>query len=835
MNRMSGYSAWYETRGHRLTGGGVWLRGCGWNVLPPSAMESRPFRLLVCRLSSYYDAVDSWTHRLLYAIAASDPRTFPDLAFLPPPADLPVFKRDGVPWWLAVSSKLGAADFHCLAVSNACVQELINLPALLRGSGIPLSKQERMARPDLPMVLLGGANAMHTSAIWRDDPPVDGIFVGNGPERVREVFRLCREGRERGLPKEAILDSLQSVDGFILPDRPRKTRVARPSGKSKWIPADAPVLPGESQAGSAPLWISSGCPSSCSFCAESWAAKPYREFPADELTAEMAGLKAGMGLSQIELAAFNFNGHSRLFDLLLAAAGRFGRVRLKSQRFDRFAADPGLAACLHAVGKTQVTCGLEGISGRLRRYLNKQIDDDRLFSALAEMHKVPLRSLKIFLIATGLETDEDLEEFESVLDRIRSIQEKAGRGPGVLLSVTPLVRFPWTPLEFEEAPSMETAADAVNRIVRAARQKGFECRESAPVWEYWFSQVLVRATDGRNWDALVAAVTDTKRLYFRTVNERLVSEFRKNLAASGMDPDSLLAGTSAAEGRKKPWRNIETGVSYKTLLARCERSRLFIETAPCCREEAPDDSCGKCAACPDSPALSSRRIRPAQVAELTAVKEAMAGSTVEIRLSVSVGRMFRGVDRGLLASAVSSSLMRTDRSLVPHYLGFSGSFWQSRENPAWLRGEDILVLLWREDGLPILRNFLTDADRLSEVNRLLGENGRLTGECAREPASFRFVFRSGFPFEPGDYLRARGLAGVRTGPSDGNQSYGFSGPSLKKKILETLTVTRPGDGYWAVELKAGPKFSAGDFLKSAFHLPDRSDWMAIDAECVGVE
>ncbi|MDM7924466.1 MAG: radical SAM protein [bacterium] len=829
------FSSWYETNGHRLTAGGVWLRGCGWNLLPPSAMRERPFRLLIARLSSYFDAVDSWTHRLLYAIAASDPSTYPDLAFLPPPNDIPVFKQAGVPWWLGISSKQGPSDFHLLAVSNSCVQELTNLPVLLERSGIPLSKSERMARPDLPLVLLGGANSLHTSVFWTDDPPVDGVFAGSGPDPVAGVFRLCREGREQGFSKSVVLESLESLPGFMLPDRPKRTRISRQSAKTDWIPSNAPVLPGESQAGGAPLWISSGCPSSCSFCAESWALKPYREYPEETLLREMEGLKAGMGLSQIELAAFNFNAHRRFADLISSAADRFERVRLKSQRFDRFASDPGLAPLLHAVGKTNLTCGLEGISGRLRRYLNKQIDDERLFSSLAEIHKVPLRSLKIFLIATGLETGDDYREFEALLDRIRSIQARSGRGPGVQFSVTPLVRFPWTPLEFEDAPSMETVSEAVRGIGRSVTSKGFEFRESASSEEYWLSQVLVRPGASGIWEILKRASLETERLYFRSVPARFVMEFRSRLAAAGMDPDSLLKGHTVDEGLEKPWRLVETGVSYDSLAARWGQNRNFIETRPCGRPDPAAESCGDCAACPDLPHPGRAPIPGRFVEDLARRVTAVRKSIIEIRVSVRAGRNFRGVDRTLLGSAVSSALMRADSLLIPHYFGFSGSFWQSRENPAWLWGEDILTLRWKPEGLPALKRLLADQNRLAEVNRLLGSTGALRGEVQDEPATFRFRILSPFPFEASDYFRSKGLSATRTGPSDGNQTFTFSGPALKKKILKSLTVSRTSGGeIWTIELTAGVKFSVEDFLKGSFRLQDKRDWMAIDAECVEV-
>jgi radical SAM superfamily enzyme YgiQ (UPF0313 family) len=832
------FTPWYETNGHHLTGGGIWLRGCGWNLLPPESRADRPFRLLIARLSSYYDAVDSWTHRLLYAIAASDPTTFPDLAFLPPPNDLQLFRQEKLPWWLGISAKLGPLDFNLLAVSNSCVQELINLPVLMTKSGIPLSKSERMSRPDVPLVLLGGANSLHTSVYWSEDPLVDGVFIGSGTGPVADVFRMCREGTQKGLSKKDILESLESVDGFIQPDHLRRTTVSRQPSLSRetdriTTAAAAPVLPGESQAGCAPLWISEGCPSSCSFCAESWVSKPYREHSEESLFQDMDSLKAGMGLSQIELAAFNFNSHSRFAGLIGRAADRFDHVRLKSQRFDRFASDSGLAPLLHAVGKSNLTCGLEGISGRLRRYLNKQIDDEQLYSSLAEIHKVPLRSLKIFLIATGLESENDYTEFESLLNRLRSIQTKSGRSPGVQFSVTPLVRFPWTPLEFEDAPSMETVSEVLRRISRSVTFKGFEFRESASTEEYWLSQVLVRPEDGRIGEILKATALETERLYFRNVPARFVSEFRSRLTAAGIDPNSLLKAHSVEEGRNKPWRLVETGVSYDSLVDRWEENRNFIETRPCGSPDPPAKSCVDCAACPDLP-HPKRPIVTGRFAEDLARRVTAVGkSIIEVRLSVRAGNNFRGVDRSLLASAVSSALMRTDASLIPQYFGFSGSFWQSREDPAWLWGEDILTLRWKPEGLSALRDLLVDADRLAEVNRLLGNTGALLREVHDDPTSFKLRIRSPFQFDASDFFRSKGLAATRTGPSDGNQMFSFSGAGLKKKILESLTVSRPpNDGTWIIELKAGVKFSIEDFLKGAFRLPYKMDWMGIDVECV---
>ena len=94
------------------------------------------------------------------------------------------------------------------------------------------------------------------------------------------------------------------------------------------------------QLGSSHLQISEGCPCFCSFCAESWDRKPYRERRSDVLLRVARNLKAGMGLDEIDIYSFNFNMHSDLYQVLWDLVPLFRRIGLKSQRFDLLAHDP---------------------------------------------------------------------------------------------------------------------------------------------------------------------------------------------------------------------------------------------------------------------------------------------------------------------------------------------------------------------------------------------------------------------------------------------------------------------------------------------------------------
>src|SRR5690606_32854458 len=197
---------------------------------------------------------------------------------------------------------------------------------------------------------------------------------------------------------------------------------------------------------------------------ESFDTKPYRENPVDAVVANALKLKRDMGLEGIDLFSFNFNFYQDLYPLLEALAKNFSAICLKSQRFDMIARDPAILDYLRAVGKGSLTFGMEGISVRIRKYLQKGLDEPDLREALGSVLKRPLRELKVFMIATGLEEEEEYIEFEAFVKALPGIMRSSSYRPRVVFSATPLVRFPWTPLEFAPAFTPEVYSKVTRRL-----------------------------------------------------------------------------------------------------------------------------------------------------------------------------------------------------------------------------------------------------------------------------------------------------------------------------------------------------------------------------------
>jgi hypothetical protein len=828
--RPATYSEWYERVYPQLSGYGLWLKGGELNTIPAREFETRPFRILIGRLSTCFDTAESFSHKVLYQIARRQKKTYPDLAYLPPAHDAPVFARDTIPWLLGTQTKRGPRDFDVIAFSNAIVQELVNVPVMLEKSGIALRKSERLGDPGAPLVILGGSNALYTSVFFTPDPPVDGIFFGESTDCVSRLFGIMSEAKEQGLSKQETLTRCETVPGFVQPDRPVPTKRVydMPPGLNGLL-EDAPSFYAGEQPGRGNLQLSEGCPAFCSFCSESFCRKPYREADAEDIVRSAARMKSGMGLDKMELYSFNFNTHSHLLRIIEGLSGLFPIIGLKSQRFDAIAQDPGLLPCLHAIGKTSLTCGLEGISPRLRRYLQKSLSEADLAESIARILSSPVRECKLFLIATGKEEDQDFACFADLLDELVERAERSPATPRIIFSLTPLVRFPWTPLEFEDAPHPRLLKPIIFKIKDLVERHGFEFRLSSDLNDYLLSQVLVRAADPRLFECLLSAVRAAGYVYYRTVPASFVTAFLASCAASGIAPDECLAG-SGIDTTDKPWSRIETGVGREFLLRQHAAAQAFSDNAGCLGRAGQKGSCKACGACDDAARESIIAPRYKTSSLCTPLKEkvkTLRSSTETLSLLVAVDDSRRGLPRAAIGAALGRALMKTSPDCVTFYRGYCRSFLSGNVAQCWLTGDDILTLQWLAGGMETIRDLLADPADLSRINSLFAGWGRLKRIMRDEPDRYTISLQSPYQFSPKKYFSNRPLSYVLRKNNEAGYSFEFTRQALKKNILFGLSYKALQNGETDMVLTAGSKFDYEEFARESFTIGTACDWVRI--------
>lgn len=803
-------SQWIEQKWPFLVAEGRWLRGDGPNWILANQWDERPYHVLISRLSPWNDVLYSSTHRLLYGILASQPEIFPDLAYLPPLHDTPLFTAEKIPWWIGASAQKGAQDYHCIAISNALVQEFLNLTPVLEHSGIPLSKKERLLLPEAPLLIMGGANSLHSSLLWTDDPLVDGIFIGEEPEVIASLFNRLAVLHKEGHSKSSQLQILaQEIPGFFEPENMRDRakpvmKVHKSTPQVNSYKVFEPFLPAVETAGVGSLHIAEGCPSFCSFCAESYARKPYRETPLQEALQHAKHLKRELGLDEIELFSFNFNNYSSIHEIVPLLAKEFPRVGLKSQRFDAIAEDPRMIQLMRQAGKSSVTCGLEGISDRLRAYMQKGLATDQLKRALELLLSEPLRELKIFLIATGHENAEDLAEFRDFLQWFDTLYGRTSRRPRVTFSATPLVRFPWTPLEFEDAPTAEQGDRAVRAIKDCIVRRGFDFREAASGSEAEVSQILVRAQDGRILSALQKAQKQTGFLYSDGISPDFAQLFRATLQEFGLSWEELLKGVTLDE--TPLWRSASPGISVKFLREMFTSSLAFLQVPICLGSTQKDAKCLQCSAC--TPQERKQLISRKETSKSLAFP---VPNTVEIPLFVELSSRCLQWPWRTWHALLQRALLRVKPEWSSSLRGFAKGYWERKLDTDFciVGGVQEFRLLCESSMAETIGTFLRDQDHLKLLQFELAPWMQIH---ASKPQGNEYLQIMGKSMNPAPWLLSKGLKHTLL-KKDSKYHYDFSKDALRKKMLREMVFDKRSEQE-ILDIRIDEKFELMDLLRN---------------------
>ncbi|QQR66533.1 MAG: radical SAM protein [Candidatus Brocadia sp.] len=706
---------WYDENYHLLSRAGLWLKGEEPNTMEPALFYQAELRFLVCRLSTYRDVSVSISHPLVAQIAQEVEGVFTDFAFLPPPKDLGIMTAAHIPLWSGTTTKEPPCAFDVLGISNSFVLELLNLPKLLHFSGIPLFKNERMMRQDIPFIVLGGASSAVTSVLHGPTKEqgfgdhyglVDAVFIGEGEYSIKQFLEIVKKGKSAGLRKADILRACHGkVDGFYEPDKyehryemtiqsrpemrvgtgktqgdlteisPKEPYVSYPVKSATVYDLDpvrtlesGPIWYETESIGTGSLQISNGCPCFCSFCAESWEKKPYRERSLSKLLEALKAAKAQQGLDTVNLFSFNFNTHTELYPMILSFYREMGSVSLKSQRFDLLSADRFLVEVQQIIGKTTVSCGMEGISERLRRYLHKNLTEEQIYKACEFLFEKGIRELKIFLICTGLEQSEDFSEFARFAKRLDDLKRMMDSNVRMIFSLTPLYYPPHTPLQFHEClTAIEDKKKIGREVERICKFHGMEFRESASYEEIWLTQLLAMG-DRRLTPALIRSSITEGFVYYHAVSKELLRNWRIYLTDLGLSEENYFC----AKGKEYvfPWDDIDPGISKKFLWEEYGRSIHFDEREYCLGRPRIEAQCLGCGACP-TPAHIRKLIhhtvnQPFLKEEILRIAERKRNKLV-LRVVVEIESSLRLVPKRFVGVAAARALMLAIPEVIPYY------------------------------------------------------------------------------------------------------------------------------------------------------------------------
>lgn len=441
------------------------------------------------------------------------------------PAVAPPGSRGGAsagraPGGRALESGRPLSDFDVVAFSLSYENDLLNVPSILAGGGIPPLREDRSGSGErFPLVVAGGF-----AASLNPEPAgslADAVVVGDGeravdalldlgdfrprdPGFLRELSRLPGvyvpggyrpeyrgdAGGPRGFPA---LRSLRPLAGF-------PARVERESLDLRFLPPPPPiVLAEETELGSMSLVETSrGCPRMCGFCAASHACPEFREFTLERVRAAVDALwPARRKVGMIGAAVLDWR-HFRALSREILARG--GSVSPASVRADLV--DPEVAEILARSGHRTVALAPECGTERQRARVGKWLRDETLFAAGETLVRAGIVSFKLYFLlgVPGVTREEEVGGIASFLsgfrERVLAVARTVGRMGRITVVLSPFVPKPFTPLQWAPmAPEGELSERG--RDVSAALRGVPNVRVSGDRPEHAVAQGYVGLSDRR--------------------------------------------------------------------------------------------------------------------------------------------------------------------------------------------------------------------------------------------------------------------------------------------------------------------------------------------------
>ncbi len=545
--------------------------------------------------------------KILYHILNARPDVLAERVFAPWPDFERGLRGAGIPLY-SLENRIPLRDFDIVGFSLLYELNYSNVLTVLDLGGIPARAADR--EEGVPLVIAGGP------AVFNPEPVAevfDLMLAGDGEEAILEIVDKVVAMKMAGTSRSATVRELAAIRGAYVPSlydavptglspllvpEPRgdapvriRKRILETFRDSDF--PDAIVVPSmRAVFDRVAVEAARGCPRNCRFCQAASLYFPYRVKDPDRLVRTMGSSLGKTGYQDASLTALSISDYPRLEETVrvLMSGLEKRKISLSLSSLRPGGLSPEIVENIVKVRKTGFTLVPEAGTERLRRVINKKMDDREMHDALAYAFAKGWKLVKLyFMVGLPTETDEDLAGIVALVrDVLGAGQRILGAPPRIHLSVSSFIPKPHTAFQWaamDDRDTLMAKQDYLRSELRRSRSVEFKRH---PVDVSLLEAAFSRGDRRLNGVLRTAWAAGAR---FDSWGDRFEPGlWAEAFSREGVDP-AVYRG-ALDPGARLPWDHMETGIR-KSYLAREYRMALEGTPSPACLETA----CGTCEAC----------------------------------------------------------------------------------------------------------------------------------------------------------------------------------------------------------------------------------------------
>jgi len=498
-----------------------------------------------------------------------------------------VMRQKGLPL-CSLESSTPLHRFDILGFSLQYELGFTNVLNMLDLCGIPFLSEERDER--FPLVVAGGPAAFNPEPVADF---FDAIAIGDGEEIVLEICDQVMEWKELREKKEELLKSLSKIEGIYIPSLRRKGDRIRKRFVSDLNLSPFPTCPivpyMKVVHDRLNLEIARGCKRGCRFCEAGFIYRPYRERSPERIQEAIRLALRQTGYEEVSLLSLSAGDYASIGPLLSHLMDRYESkkvaVSFPSLRIESVVKD--LASEVKRVRKTGFTIAPEAGTERMRRVINKEMDEGVLFEGLTDLFSKGWKGIKLyFMIGLPSEREEDRIGIARLAREISSLGEKQKIYPSINVSVSTFVPKPHTPFQWESQIPLEEMKENLSFLRSELKKNTLRFKWQDP--HLSFLEGIFSMGDRH----LSRVLTEAHRLGCRFDGWSDQFHYPRWKEAFEKTGVKMNAGTRRKDFNEVlPWSFIDTGIEPGFLWGEYQKG-LREETSPSCHQD-----CSRCGVC----------------------------------------------------------------------------------------------------------------------------------------------------------------------------------------------------------------------------------------------